>query len=111
MRQGDEGVIEINTAPLVGSKVVRIPFDMIDLFLMNHEEETDISDVVTIIEDNAMLLEFTSNHGLFVENCITCIHSESEDNGNIVVLPSGCKKAVPIRSNFPRYCDQFKQFD
>jgi len=118
MKRGDNGVTEINTAPLVGSRTVEVPFDQLDLFLMSNEEETDISDLVTIIDDDdvpyleedRISLEFTSSSDLFVENCLTCVHSESEKEGNNIILPSGCKQGVPIRSNVPRYCEQFKQF-
>jgi len=117
MKRGDNGVTEINTAPLVGSRTVEVPFDQLDLFLMANEEETDISDLVTIIDDDApylekdrISLEFTSSSDLFVENCLTCVYSESEKEGNNIILPSGCSKGIPIRTNVPRYCDQFKQF-
>jgi hypothetical protein len=113
MRHCDEGIMEINTAPLSGHKVTELSFndiDGIDRFLRAQEEGVDISNSVTVIEDNAALFSFIGNNCLFVENCITCEHSETTENGNDVILPSGCKKDTPVQPNFPRYCEQFKQF-
>lgn len=50
MKNGDEGVIEINTAPITGPRIVAHPFCQSDNFVIKRVKVIDLTDVVTIIE-------------------------------------------------------------
>lgn len=98
MDPNDPDVMEIKTGAKDTPSTIDIAYDDINSFLAEREEETDLTPFVEEVYVES------------VENCITCVHSETVERADEIIMPSGCKKGVQVQWNVPMWCLEFKQF-